>query len=230
MQGITFKLSGRYGHFKRPESNDNPSTYSYMHKVALVGFIGAVVGIERQDMKPVYQQLCDDLLYSIRILNKIIKEPHAFTKRYTIPSRFYKSGRRFCEYLKDPCYEITVVLKNERSKEIFDVFCKNIREGLSVYPTYFGSINCSAYVGYVGTPDVSDEKNGVFETSSVFSAQHVIKSDLENLDLIFEWIPTHSVDTFYTPEKIVQTVCSQSGTVRVSGPYRLVNETADCFF
>ena len=220
--GIVFRLHGKYGHFKRPETNDNPSTYSFMHKIALVGFVGCVVGIERQDMKNLYGQLCEDLIYSIQLLSPVVKEPHAFTKRNTMPANFFKSGRRFCEMLKDIDYRITIALRNERSREVFNSFCEFIKESASAYSPYFGIVSCPSNVEFVEMTEVSGEKNGEFVTDAVFSAGHTI-GDAEG-DVSFEWIPTRIVpdgSTFglYDPKGLVQTVIS-GNPVRVSGPYR----------
>jgi CRISPR-associated protein Cas5 subtype I-B len=243
MQSVTIRLSGKYGHFKRPDTNDNPCTFSYMHKIALIGFIGAVTGIEREEMIVLYPQLCEDLLYSIRILNeRVVKEPHAFTKRNTLDipkynskgkenrKYFYSASRRYCEYLIDPAYEITIALLNKRSKEVFDTFSLCVREGYSVYSTSFGVVNCPAFYDYISEDEVSDEMVGEFETLSVFTASHIIKSDLSDLDLISEWIPTHtSRNMYYTPSGMIQTVCSQGASIKVLGPYRIIKEKALCF-
>ena len=230
MRGIRLKIYGDRAHFKRPETNNNPCSYSYMHKIALLGFIGAVTGTERKTMSPLYPQLCEDLLYSIRLLTPIIKESFGFTKRKTPAPNFYKQDRRYCEYLRDPSYEITVAIRNDRSANIFDTFCKNIKDGRSPYPTYFGVANCPCVFEYIGDVTVSEEKTGEFSTDAIFSAEHKIVGDTDNLSLSFERVPTYSEDMYYHPDKMVQTVCVQGDTIKVCGAYRTISGDKTSWF
>jgi CRISPR-associated protein Cas5 subtype I-B len=218
MKGIVFKLTGQYGHFKQPQTNNNPCTFAYMHKVAIIGFLGAVTGIERELMAVLYPQLCEDLICSIKLLTPIVKEPHAFTKRIVIEEFFYGQGRRFCEYLKDPGYEITLALKGERSKQQFEDFCHNIKNDLAVYPTSFGVVNCPAYFEFIKDVEVSNELNGPFETDSIISDTHVLADN----DFVSERVPTNEPQNMLHADHVL-TVCVQGTTVSTSGPYRKVD-------
>ncbi len=47
MKAISFKLSGRFAHFKKPDVNSHTYfTYSHIHKVALLGILGAILGLK----------------------------------------------------------------------------------------------------------------------------------------------------------------------------------------
>jgi len=46
MKAISFKLSGKFAHFKKPDVNSYAYfTYSHIHKVALLGIFGAILGL-----------------------------------------------------------------------------------------------------------------------------------------------------------------------------------------
>lgn len=51
MKGLQFKIDGDWAHFKKPETNNNPLSHNLIPKTALIGMIGAVLGIEREKMK-----------------------------------------------------------------------------------------------------------------------------------------------------------------------------------
>jgi CRISPR-associated protein Cas5 subtype I-B len=51
MKGFQLEISGNWGHFKKPETNNNPLSHDFITKTAFIGMIGAVLGIERQEMK-----------------------------------------------------------------------------------------------------------------------------------------------------------------------------------
>lgn len=222
MRGINIVLSAERGHFKRPETNNNPVTYSYMHKCAFVGLVGAVAGIERVPMAALYPQLCDDLLYGIQLLNPIIKEPQAFTGRKVISKKFFDSGRRYCEYLREPKYDIVVALVNERSADIFNKFAEYTKANRSTYPAYLGVANCQCDFDLAKDVQVSEKKHGEFVTQAVFSSEHTFSASPDE-DIVFEAVPTHEKDWFYTPSRIVTTVCPFGKPMTVSGDHHTVD-------
>ena len=59
MKAIQIIVEGNWGHFKRPETNNNPLTHDFITKTALIGMIGAVLGYERAEMKDLFPQLSD---------------------------------------------------------------------------------------------------------------------------------------------------------------------------
>ncbi len=47
MRAISFTLSGSFAHFKKPDVNSHTYfTYSHIHKVALLGILGAILGLK----------------------------------------------------------------------------------------------------------------------------------------------------------------------------------------
>lgn len=224
MHGIKFTVKSAWGHFKRPETSDNPCTYSFMHKVALVGFMGAVLGVRRKDLYGLYPQFCDDLLYSIRLLNPVIKDYHSFTSRKVIEETALQKGRGVYEYLKNPYFEITLALSNDRSKDFFESFVTAIKKGQSVFGPYLGVISCPADIEIIKDVDVSEEHKGEFETDAVITTKHKLLKDSDDLNLVFEQIPTHASGGYYTPERRVQVMFTMDNvSIKVNGPYRKID-------
>lgn len=73
MKGLQFKIDGDWAHFKKPETNNNPLSHDLIPKTALIGMIGAVLGIEREKMKSLFPQLSEDLLYGVELLKPVKK-------------------------------------------------------------------------------------------------------------------------------------------------------------
>ena len=42
MKGFQLEIKGNWGHFKRPETNNNPLSFDIMPKTAFIGMVGAV--------------------------------------------------------------------------------------------------------------------------------------------------------------------------------------------
>ena len=59
MNGFQLQLMGNWAHFKKPETNNNPLTHDIIPKTALLGLIGAVLGIERREMRAKFPQFSE---------------------------------------------------------------------------------------------------------------------------------------------------------------------------
>lgn len=84
MKGFQLIIEGNWGHFKKPETNNNPLSHDLITKTALIGMIGAVLGIGREDMKSKFPQLSDNLLYGVQLLNPVKKISWGFTSKTAI--------------------------------------------------------------------------------------------------------------------------------------------------
>jgi CRISPR-associated protein Cas5h len=219
MDCIKFKLTASYGHLKRPETNNNPLTYSILHKTALVGFIGAVCGIERKDMRALYPTLCRGLKYSVSLDKPLIKETHAFTKRKVVRGNFYSPDRRYCELLKNVSYTVFVVCASDCAREIFNKFKDYLLKDLSVYKTYLGVTHCPMGYSEVQEGSVSDLKTGEYSSSFFFSPNHVF--DYEGNDLCYDRIPSYQTEDFFNPpEHMVPIIFSPTcEKISITGDY-----------
>ena len=48
MKGHQIIIKGNWAHFRKADTNNNPLTHDFITKTALIGLIGAVLGIERK--------------------------------------------------------------------------------------------------------------------------------------------------------------------------------------
>lgn len=95
MKGFQFKIDGDWAHFKKPETNNNPLSHDLIPKTALIGMIGAVLGIERKKMKFLFPQLSEDLLYGVELLKPVTKTSCGFTSHTAINPTAIKSPKAF---------------------------------------------------------------------------------------------------------------------------------------
>src|SRR6056297_3608756 len=105
MKGFQLKIEGNWAHFKRPETNNNPLTHDFITKTALIGIIGAVCGVERNNMKQIFPQLSDDLLYSVQLLKPIKKISWGFTSRTAI-NPIASGNPKYFEFIKNPSFKV----------------------------------------------------------------------------------------------------------------------------
>lgn len=156
MKGILFEIKGNYGHFRKPETNNNPLTHDFITKTALIGLIGSVLGIERREMSELFPQLSENLLYGVSVQNSVKKESWSFTLRNVVD--FLQKAPKQMEFLKTPENTVALALKNETSSAIFDDFLKAIRQDEAKFTPVLGLHNCPAELHFL--------KSGEFEAKA----------------------------------------------------------------
>ncbi len=207
MKGFQLEIKGNWGHFKRPETNNNPLTFDFLHKTAFVGMMGAVLGIERKQMKSLFPRLSDDLLYGVQLLSSVKKVSLGFTSKKAVKPTDAGSPKYF-EFLKNPAFKICVALKDPKSEKEFDEFKEMVKNSQAVYTPILGIHNCNADLNFLNEGEFEDIQNGCFETKGFVVAR---KYQLKNLEggfrIGFDKVPTYQNDDFYNPpDRFVEVV------------------------
>ncbi|MDR3695604.1 CRISPR-associated protein Cas5 [Mucilaginibacter sp.] len=225
MKALQFTVRGNWGHFRKPETNNNPLSHDFITKTALIGLIGAVIGKERKEMKPLFPQLSNDLKYNVKINNAVQKQSWGFTFRGV--SDAYKQAPKQMEIIRNPDYLITLGLFNNNSEVIFEDFKLFLQNSLSKYTPILGLHNCPAELEFIEEGDLL-QHNGEFETSGFISVKHRAKNFSR---LGFEKIPTYQNDDFWNlPEKYVQVVYpSENKTILAEGDHFTFNNQSQWF-
>lgn len=229
MDALLINISGNWGHFKKVDTNNNPLTHDFITKTALIGLIGAVNGISRNEMKIFFPQLSEDLLYSVAVNNNVKKESWGFTLR-SVKANLDKSPWQF-EFLKSPDFLVLVVLKDDRSKKIYEEFVVNIKGNKAHFNPTLGLANCPADLEYIDFGKLSDKKIGSFSTRGFISKKHEIEVSEEfDFRIGFDEIPTYQSDDFWNdPDKYVGLAYANSGSelkIKKGEYYDLITENA----
>lgn len=221
MKGFQIEIRGNWGHFKKPETNNNPLSHDLITKTALIGIIGAVLGIERQEMKNLFPILSEDLLYGVRLLNPVRKISWGFTSKKAINPTGNGSPKYF-EFLKNPAFLVIIGLGRERSKDIFDSFQLAIEKEMAVYTPVLGLHNCPANLRFMSFGELSDKKEGLFETKGFVIAGECMPQDISGEYRIgFDKLPTYQNDDFWNlPDKYVNVIYPDyAHSMKVKGEY-----------
>jgi CRISPR-associated protein Cas5 subtype I-B len=221
MKGAIVKIEGNWAHFKKPETNNNPLTHDFITKTAFIGLIGAVLGIERTEMRPLFPQLSEDLLYGVQILETVKKESWSFKLRRA--ENLYEMRPVQMEFLKNPCFAVAVALNNERSNQIFQDFILAIENSEAKFTPVLGLHNCPAELSLLEKGKFN-ESNGQFLTKSfVTSEKHKLEKITEATDFRvgLERIPTRQNDDFWNEPKYYKSVVypSENRELLVNGEY-----------
>ncbi|MFN3849582.1 MAG: CRISPR-associated protein Cas5 [Spirosomataceae bacterium] len=221
MKGYQIIIKGNWGHFKKPETNNNPLTHDLITKTALIGLIGAVLGIERKEMKDKFPELSEDILYGVQLLNPVKKASWGFTSR-TAVSPTTSGNPKYFEFLKDPIFKVSIALVNKRSEQLFVDFENAIKNSESVYTPVLGWHNCPAELEWVSNGAFTFKENDVFETFGfVELGKHNPKGLNYDFRIGFERLPTFQDEEMWNlPDKYKKIIYPDSmKSVRFEGDY-----------
>lgn len=211
MKAFQVHISGNWAHFKKPETNNNPLTHDFITKTALVGLIGSVLGKTRDEMRPLFPKLCEDLLYGVEVLKAVKKESWGFTLRKAV--NIMEKAPKQMEFLKNPKYLVTLALKSERSDQLFEEFKRAVKQGEAHYTPVLGLHNCPANLRFTSEGIISAPKERTFKSKGFVSEKHKINiQETKHLRVGLDRIPTYQNDDFWNPpERYVKVIYPSGG-------------------
>ena len=218
MEILRFKLSGKNAFFKKPEVNTYCYfTYGNIHKVALLGIFGAILGYsgytQIQDMikpkkkktklEPSYPEFYErlkDLKVAILPLNEkgnIPKKIQAFNNSVGYASR-EQGGNLIVkeQWLENPAWEICVLIDCEEAEKLKDA----IQNHKCVYYPYLGKNDHLADIEFIS---VDEAKLAADE--ELYRIDSFIKRD--DMDLPFKRLSSEKLKKLLSPDKV--NLCSQ---------------------
>lgn len=225
MKALQIIVEGNWAHFKKPETNNNPLTHDFITKPAVIGLMGAVLGKDRTEMRNLFPQLSNDLLYGVRVVNPIKKESWGFImRRLAVGSGKENRSRppRQMELLRNPKFIISLALANERSAMIFQQFTKAVKNRQACYTPVLGLHNCPANLTFLSDGNFGKKQEGDFRAFCFVSRSHKLTIDsTNNFRIGFERLPTYQNDNWWNlPEHYINVIYpSEDNYISVNGEY-----------
>ncbi|MFW5871744.1 MAG: CRISPR-associated protein Cas5 [bacterium] len=219
MKAIKLEIKGNWAQFRKAETNNNPLSHDFITKTALIGMIGAVLGIERKKMKPLFPILSEGLLYSVQVNNEVKKQSWGFTLR-SVNHAWEKSPKQM-EFIKHPSYIVVLALQNEDCTEYFNRFVSFCKNGQACFTPVLGLHNCPAEIKFIDEGEVV-KKDGEFITQGFLTATYQPKmEDLTQFRIGFDKIPTYQNDDFWNiPDRFLDVVYPSGGaSLKTEGWY-----------
>lgn len=218
MKAIQLKLSGNWAQFRRAETNNNPLSHDFITKTAFIGMIGAVLGIERKDMKALFPRLCEDFLYGVQVISDVNKQSWGFTLRKVGDAWSKAPGQM--EFIRNPEYLVVLALSNNRSENYFNEFVESCKNGKSVFEPVLGLHNCPAEIKFIDHGEIVKFDDEAFETLGFVTNKHTMSDGFNfNFRLGFDTIPTFQNNDFWNlPEKFASVIYPSAGnSIKVTG-------------
>lgn len=231
MKALQLEINGNWAHFKKPETNNNPLSHDFITKTALIGLIGAVLGIDRKRMRTLFPQLSKDLLYGVEIKNAVKKESWGFTLRKAV--NLFEKAPKNMEFIKSPKYLVSIGLLEVRSGNILNEFMNSIKNSEAKYTPVLGLHNCPANLEYKSEGEFSNKEEGKFTARCFVSREHKLDmQEQRNFRVGLDKIPTFQNDDFWNLPEMYKEVIYPSGgnEIVVSGDYYSYNIDGSCWW
>jgi CRISPR-associated protein Cas5h len=156
---LIFDIGSEYGHFRKFNTTTSPLTYSIPPRPAIVGLLGAILGIEREigvdkfndNVIPLAKLFSKDSAdIAVQILNPIKKTNIAFNLLDTekTASSFFNIKQRTqieFELLKNPTFRIFVSLYDDK---IFEELKSRVQSNKSFFTPYLGLSQFTATIQF----------------------------------------------------------------------------------
>lgn len=156
MQALIFTAESSYARFRCPHTTTSALTFSTIHPIAAKGLIGAVLGIE-------YNELYDytkDMKIGIQILKPVYKDTQSFNLIAQTNNNKAANFQSRIQFLRDVKYRIFVSDKDEKLERLKSV----LKSHEYVFTPYLG---CSEYIAklqYEGTFPISKTNGQAVDT------------------------------------------------------------------
>ncbi len=175
MRLISFRLSGRYGHFLRAEGGASAPTYPVPPRTVILGIIGAVLGLEKDQPQSLLQPTCIALSGKLPqthwhkaklrkdpppALPRTVKKSHR-SPRTTKPERATLIGQ---EWLFNPVYTVWVSIP----ATYFNELEKRLTEKRWHFQPSLGLSEMMAELTYLKTEEASSLSEGSYYVNSIF--------------------------------------------------------------
>ncbi len=156
---LIFDIRGEYGHFRKYNTTTSPLSYSIPTRTAIVGILGAILGMEREIRDGVYPEGAEPVQeffskersdMAVQIIRPVKKENIGFNLINTKTS-FYdltRAGRTQIEFelVKDVHYRIYLAMADEQK---FEELSERIRNKRHHFTPYLGLAQFTAQVDFV---------------------------------------------------------------------------------
>lgn len=204
MNLISFRISGAFAAFRDPSVTSNQTVYYIPSKSAVIGILGAMIGIKRSDKlgdiySNEYKEFFKNTQIGIKFESKNPRKMTFFTNHRSLKESKTKPFKT--EVIENPQYTIYIITDAENSHKLSEA----LRNNEFVYSPYLGHAYCQASVSDFKQIDVKEvdaegEKTQcvILDESETYNPDFKFKYELVEGDSII--IERH-IHHFFNDEK-----------------------------
>ncbi len=210
MKLISFDLQADFAFFRKPETNNTVNlSYNIIHRPAILGILGAILGLDGYKEKgklPAYYEVLKTIKIGIEPLNHDKGNYSKTNIKYSNTVGYANKGTNFLTEeltLIEPAYRIYLLLDESVSDQFQLV--NFIKEGRTEYIPYLGKNEFTAWWSTDSVKEYAFEQREIMEDSiliqSIFIKTSVLKNDAEAP--VPDWLnPDHDASPFMYFERL----------------------------
>ncbi|MBO8085828.1 MAG: type I-B CRISPR-associated protein Cas5 [Marichromatium sp.] len=220
MQVLAFDLSGESALFKKPYSAMSPVSYPLPPPPAVLGLLGAVLGLGKEDYHAALGwervQVAVGLRAPLRVMRAALNllQTKDGTDAFFRPRAGANTHTQVnCEFLRDPCFRIHVGgLDADQAARL----AESLRDGYSVYTPCLGLAACLAETRWVAAGEARALPAGTYRVASAVPIGDGLKVHYDD-DRLYRRV---RIPTLMDPERVVHryrevVVADDGGPIRV---------------
>ena len=173
MEVCLFQVKGSHAYWKKGfSSGSSPLTFGFPPRTAVIGLIGAILGIERDKLAEEFQ--IQETNTAVIPLSPLTKDhlpqnwrqgPPTIEKKKVIPAKFNESFQANIEIVRNPRFSIVFAHRNQN---LMHELLKRLQEKKWFYPPYLGSLGFLADVDFEHEDEASETTGKEIMIHSVF--------------------------------------------------------------
>jgi CRISPR-associated protein Cas5h len=209
---LIFDVESEYGHFRKFNTTTSPLTYSFPTRSALIGLVGAVLGIERENSSgelPENQKPLTELFskanaaIAVQLLNPVKKVNIGFNLLNTKASFFEIDNRTQIEFelLKHPKFRVFISCLDPKIHSNLE---QAIQNGKSHFTPYLGLSQFTAKFEYVDVSSLEKINSTDFITISTVVNMNNTKREFDfEHNAAFKYM-SDTMAIELSPDRVVQ--------------------------
>jgi CRISPR-associated protein Cas5h len=198
---VSINLKSDFGFFRKPDANNTINlSYNMLHKPALLGILGAIIGLEGYKEKGKFPEFYEKLKNLMIGIEPLDHEKGNFQKtviKYTNTIGYANNGSNFLTEeatLIKPSYRVYLLLdlNNEDHNKLYT----NLKTGQSEYIPYFGKNEFPIWWDKDDFEEYDFEKvekvSGSYKVNTIFEKKEIVKNQTTQVFDLFNFQNTQS--------------------------------------
>ena len=178
-----FSVRGEFGHWRKWFTTTSALTFSFPPRTALIGMIGAVLGIEREDVPKVFPFHATHIavcpvapIVKDRFPQKWRKSPLSIKSGKVSPEKADKTFQQNLEVVRRPCYMIAF---SHKDNELMRELCRRLEERRWFYPPFLGIMGFLADLQWHGFDVAMERRVHDAEIRSVLPLDETLSKEVD---------------------------------------------------
>lgn len=181
MKALKFRASGEFARFRCPYTTTSALTYTVMHPIAIKGLIGAIMGVDYEDL----YEYTSEMKIAIEVLKPIKKDTQSFNLIPQVKNNGSPTFPSRIEFLRDVCYRIYVIDSDEKLNEIKNV----LMERSYIFTPYLGASEHIAKLEFESMEEVTKVSEEIGVVNCVVPKEEIILEKNQDIQLCLDRIP-----------------------------------------